>query len=188
MNRRGPLSFLLSFCILFYLQGQEVSTNKFSSLLEVGALGGTEISRSPGDFKLGYKAQFSGLYSLKSNLSLGAGIAVEKYERETLVPLYFDLHSFLKNQINSPFLNLQVGYALAWHEDYAKLSNYNYKGGAFLGFYYGRRVPMSTKLSFNMAVGLRFQNLGVEIENTFVDKYEESINFVLLELKAGMQF
>lgn len=188
MNRIILLNFFFFFFAQSIVDAQDIQEKKFSTLLEIGALGGTEISRSPGDFKLAYTFKVSGFRQINSTLSLGGGIGIENYERELLLPIFLDLRSLIHKKDNSPYLNLQIGYALAWHEDYTRLVNYEYEGGAFMSFFYGRQVPISSKVKFNMAIGLRFQSLGLEINDTFVEKYEENINFVLLELKSGIQF
>lgn len=178
---------------LFLLMGytlfaQEEKSNPFQQYLEVGTLAGVEISRNTGDFKFAYAIRHTGVYALSPHFSLGLGLGFEKYDDISLLPIFLDVHAFLKPRMNTSFFAFQLGYASGWHEEYKQLDDYHFEGGLFMEFDYGRRILIKDRLNFNIAIGMKFQNSEIEINNIFLEDYEEHINYLLLSFKVGIGF
>jgi len=174
--------------LLFSLFVTNIQAQKITHLLEGGALAGAEIARNTGDFKYAPNLRYTFLYAATPRLQLGAGIAYEKFKKETLFPLYADAHVYMREASNSPFFAGQVGYALGWHSDYRQLEQYEYHGGLMLNFDYGRRLPVNDDLNVHISVGLRFQTTRIEVNVNYLDEYIEQVNYVLIALKVGMAF
>lgn len=174
-------------CPSFFLGAQEVKQDKFSQNIEIGVLAGAEISRNTGDFKLAYAGRYTGVYLLSPQFSIGGGIGFEQYDEISLIPIFLDAHAYLKPQMNTSFFAFQIGYAPGWHKEYRQLEDYEFQGGFFSEFDYGRRIPINEKLNFNIALGLKFQRSAIEIENIFLNDYQEHINYLLLSFKVGIE-
>lgn len=164
------------------------SQKKTTHLLEGGALAGAEIARNTGDFKYAPNLRYTFLYTATSRLQIGAGVAYEKFKKESLFPIYADAHIYLREAIKTPFFAAQAGYAFGWHNDYEKLEQYDYHGGLMLGLDYGRRLPISDNLTAHISVGLRFQTPCIEVDLAYLEEYEERINYVMVALKMGVAF
>lgn len=170
------------------LIAQEKQGHSFQQYLEVGTLAGVEISRNTGDFKFAYAIRYTGAYVLSPHFNVGLGLGFEKYDDISLLPIFLDVHAFLKPRMNTSFFAFQLGYASGWHKEYKQLDNYDFKGGLLMEFDYGRRIPIKEKLNFNIAIGMKFQNSGIEINHIFLEDYEERINYLLLSFKVGIGF
>lgn len=176
------------FLSFFALTAQDEKIDNFIQKIEIGVLAGAEVSRNTGDFKFAYAGRYTGSYQVSSYFSIGGGLGYERYDDITLIPIFIDAHAFLKPQLNTSYFSFQIGYAPGWHDAYRQLDNYNFQGGFFTGFNYGRRIPIKNDINFLIDLGLKFQQTEVEINNTFLDDYEEKINYILLNFRTGISF
>jgi hypothetical protein len=188
MNMKKSYLIIILFCCYFSMLAQEEKKLDFSQIVEIGALAGVEISRNTGDFKFAYGGRYTGQIALSDHFHVGIGMAYEKYDNFQLLPIFIDVHAYLKEQVNSPFFAMQIGYAHGWDKRYQSLEYYDFKGGALIAFDYGRRIPIQKNTSFSIALGFRFQQSRIQFDNPNLYEYKEQINMVLLNFKAGIQF
>ncbi len=99
---------------------------------------------------------------------------------------------FAEARISKPekhgFFGLRIGYAPGRHRDYSRLENYEYRGGVMAEFYTGRTLPINEKLDAFFAAGLSYRKTVLKIDDGFWDDYKESVNYILIAIRAGVEF
>jgi hypothetical protein len=87
-------------------------------------------------------------YQPNSNFSVGIGIGVDKYEKESFMPLTFDIRYYILKGKVSPVLNANFGYSIGLND---------FEGGAIINPSVGFKISVSKSISYVFNLGYKWQ-------------------------------
>jgi hypothetical protein len=127
-------------------------------------------------------------YILNPYIRIGAGLGIESFDVQ-IIPSYFSLSVFIKNNKISPFLNFKTGYSFpaSNHPKYIYYYTESFKGGFNFEISPGIKFQVSKSAELNLNIGYRYQKLTSETisdwENSIL-KYE----YNRLAIRIGITF
>ena len=143
--------------------------------------------RANGSYGMG--ASFSSGWRFNRFLSLGGGVAYDKYifdTAENLMPVFAEVTGFLNASNISMFYNIQSGYAFAFtDEDYLLIDA---KGGLMVYPSFGLRWGNDENLKYTLSVGYKFQNAEFTYADPWnaLDRREQDLQFKRFTVGFGI--
>lgn len=116
-------------------------------------------------------------------VTYGIGTGFEKNSGMTLIPLFLHFKGMFDDEGRGPFIQSQLGYAIAGSYEKKYLPNLEIPGGMLFAFGAGYQFETEGKTAFTVQASYRHQFL---VEK--YDRYEQEINFDMLSIKVGVFF
>ncbi len=180
---RGIVFLMLALLLSLDMSGQDDTKSTLIHILETTAIPGAELTRNTGDFKLAYGGRYTASFFLHKKIGIGAGTAINVFERERLVPLFGDVRYRTSNRSE---VAAQMGYSFGFHKDFSQVEGVDYKGGYFMEMGYVRRFPIKENIGMRFSIGARFQNIRMDIADNIFTITPDRLNYLLLTLRFGI--
>lgn len=176
-------SYLFAAACALLLGGQTVRAQSDSETLRSPVAGLVSITefdfglsvRDGQTYPLSVGAQTVFGFQFNKLFTLGAGLGIQGYgpSAMTLLPLFVDARMHFPQKHWTPFLALDMGYALSLRS--------TEKGGVLVNPSFGGRFPLSKSLAMSLSVGYRSQGNQAKVNGVF-----DHFNADYMSVKAGM--
>jgi hypothetical protein len=159
----------------------------FTELSFCPGVGKKEVGSNPSvpnkDYSFGIRT-ING-YQANSNFSVGIGIGLDRYEKESFLPITFDLrYNILRGKV-SPVVNANFGYSVGLND---------YAGGPIINPSIGFRIFISRSTSYLFNIGYKWQSreyyaLNKVRSNPTLYLYEKKSQFYqFMTFSTGLSF
>ncbi len=154
--------------------------------LEGGFVIGSRFEKPDYTLKPGGILQYS--YCLKSGqyLGFGLGAGVHFFKDEGFIPFYLDMIGLLKRNRNSPFVDLQVGYALGWNNAYNDFHNPEFRGGFLMGIGVGKKIRIDDRFAYYLSVSYKHQLASIRYDGEMQQEHFERLHYHLFIVSIGL--
>lgn len=153
--------------------------------IEGGYIFGNQIFSSDPLSSPGGLASYTYGFKTSKRIGLGIGCALNLFEKETFIPIYIDMITFLKEKKNTTFFDFKAGYALCWSNNFQNYEVHSYKGGMNLGLGVGRRFKLNERFCFTLTAYYNHQFASVSYSTDTAENITEQLNYDLLTLCVG---
>jgi hypothetical protein len=160
----------------FELAGQVLSAESSSSWTD--------------EWRTNISLQFNGGYFLRSWLSLGAGLSVDRYE-EVVVPIFTQLRLYVPERATAPYLGFQFGHGIAVEKLFNREEYDKSRGGWMWYPSVGIRLASRNQADFHFDLGYKFQQLTKEYDypdDWWTTNVKESLTYKSFALRLGCTF
>ena len=151
-----------------------------------GELGDTYIN-----FKTGFGFHYAALFKFDKHVYIGPGVGIDQLGRaERFFPLFVQAEGYRSATKDGLMLRGKLGYAFATNPEYER---YNFEGFDFAGgftFEIGTGYRFEVKDQYYLIFGAAFrqQYARIEYADAFNARYEQDLNYMLLNFSVAVHF
>lgn len=158
----------------------------FYQTVEASYVIGAQVFNDNFVYNPGYSFSTSYGKKLNHSVGIGLGIASRTFEDESFLPIYGEIIGYKKNKANTPFIRMQMGYALGWDNRSSQAEGYEFSGGVFLGAGMGRKIRLNDNFSIMLSWAYQHQFAKMEYEIYSTTNYSEILNYDMITISVGL--
>jgi hypothetical protein len=121
-------------------------------------------------------------------LNAGVGVGIERYQTESVYPLFAEITSDFSSKPNHGFFILQTGYAFSYVKAYDVFDGYKSKGGFLISPGWGYKINLKNKADFIFIAQFRNQGFRIDYTTDTGHNYTDRFTYNFLVLKTGFSF
>lgn len=183
------LAFIANLLVLSVFGQESRSGSAIRPGVSISLLNGGQATSSTFYFKSGFGAYVSFRYQPQEALIFPALFTgVERVGDETLLPVGFEYHVRLKQNLPAGFLSLSGGYAFGFNNQFEEIDGYEYYGGVFFNPGWGYAWSISQQNKLEVSIRYRHQFLRTEFYKDGLEDYTNNYQYMMLQLSAGIHF
>jgi hypothetical protein len=186
--QRITLSLLFIFAVssLSAQNSEETDSMRHFQRIDVSYIFGGQVYNNNFIYNPGYS--FSLAYGLKLNQSVGlyGGAGFSALENERFLPVFIGISGCKKNRLNTPLIDMQIGYAFGWDKGDMQIDNYAFHSGIFIDAGFGRKIPVNGNYSLLFHWSYRHQFARMSYKVFGGQDYSEALNYDMFVISLGL--